>query len=125
MNTQPGRNGGTLKRGGSPGRPPKAQIPSRNELLQWLIETPGQITDGSLLDDARKRFHEILTSSNSSASIEWLFNQLIGSPKSTIIQEIADTLIFESFAESMAEEGLTEEQAMSITGRVVSKLKRE
>ena len=90
-----------------------------------MIETPGQITDGSLLDDARKRFHEILTSSNSSASIEWLFNQLIGSPKSTIIQEIADTLIFESFAESMAEEGLTEEQAMRITGRVVSKLKRE
>lgn len=72
------------------GRPKKAILPSRNEFLEWLTTTPGQLTNGNLLDDAKKRFHEILTSSNSSASIEWLFNQLIGQPRSTIKHEIGN-----------------------------------
>jgi hypothetical protein len=63
-------------------------IPDRNELLQWLISAPGVATDGTLLDDARKRFHEILNSSSSVSSVEWLFNQLIGTPRSTIVHTI-------------------------------------
>jgi hypothetical protein len=60
-------------------------LPSRKELLRWLIDTPGEITEGTMLDDARKRFHEILKISNSLATVEWLFNQLIGPPPRTAI----------------------------------------
>lgn len=96
MPFKPGQSGNPA------GRPPKAQLPSRNEMLQWLIETPGQITNGNMLDDARKRFHEILTTSNSSASIEWLFNQLIGQPKSTIKHEITDEEMVRAVAKVLA-----------------------
>jgi hypothetical protein len=121
----PKGNPQNLKRGGSPGRKPKVILPSRNELLEFLTTRPGQLTDGSMLDDAAKRFHEHLVTSNSSASIEWLFNQLIGSPKSTIKHEVPDSKVFEAYAEAMAELGYSEEDATSLTQKVVGKLKGE
>src|SRR5207244_8472490 len=54
------------------------RLPSRNELLSALISIPGTTTDGTLLDDAQKKFHEILNSSKSPTLVEWLFTQLIG-----------------------------------------------
>lgn len=84
-----------LRRGG-PGRK-KNPLPSRNELLTWLTTMPGILTEeknGTLLDDARHRFAEILRSSQSSTSIEWLFNQLIGSPRATVENVIADLHVF-------------------------------
>jgi hypothetical protein len=65
-------------------------LPSRTELLSWLIATPGLSTDGTMLDDARKKFHEILNSSNSPALVEWLFTQLVGPPRTVVKQEIGD-----------------------------------
>jgi hypothetical protein len=76
-----------LAKGGGRGQWKKA-LPQRNELLEWLISTPGVVTDGTMLDDARKKLHEILVKSNSNSSVEWLFNQLIGTPRSTIVQMI-------------------------------------
>ena len=65
-------------------------MPKRQDFLQWLIESPGDTSDGTLLGDARKRFHEILRSSTSLSPVEWLFNQLIGTPRTTIVTTIAD-----------------------------------
>ena len=76
-----------MAEGGGKGRPRK-RLPRRNELLQWLIDTPGVVTDGTMLDDARKKLHEILVASKTNSSVEWLFNQLIGTPRSTIVQMI-------------------------------------
>ena len=66
------------------------RLPKRQEFLQWLIESPGDVSDGTLLGDARKRFHEILRTSTSLSPVEWLFNQLIGTPRTTIVTTIAD-----------------------------------
>lgn len=64
-------------------------IPNRNELLASLINMPGEATDGTLLDDARKRFLEILNSSSSPSLVEWLFTQLIGPPR-TVVQHVVE-----------------------------------
>jgi hypothetical protein len=64
-------------------------LPSRNELLAALINIPGVSTDGTLLDDAQKKFHEILNSSNSPTLVEWLFTQLIGPPRTVVQQFIS------------------------------------
>lgn len=122
----PNGNPQNLIRRAGPGRPKKDILPSRNELLEALTQRPGKMGDNkTLLADAMDRFHELACTSNSSASIEWLFNQLIGSPKSTIKLEVKDSDIFMAYAVCMSELEYTEEQAQELTTRVISKLKGE
>jgi hypothetical protein len=68
---------------------PVHALPKREDLLAWLLEVPGEASTGPL-DDARKRFHETLKSGTAFGPVEWLFNQLIGTPRSTIVQTIED-----------------------------------
>jgi len=90
----PKGNPQNLKRGG-PGRPKGQALPSRAELLERIISRPGELPGSeSLLDDVVTRLHEVAVTSNSSATIEWLLNQLIGSPKSTIKHDVSDTEVF-------------------------------
>ena len=108
---------------GNPTGRPKGSttLPSRNEMLEWLITTPGKLSGDSLLDDARERFHEILATSNSSASIEWLFNQLIGQPRSTIKHEIANADVVRAVA-VVASKHLQPDQVVSFVQDLIAEL---
>lgn len=91
----PKGNPQNLRKGGGPGRKKGQALPSRAELLERIIQRPGELPGSeSLLDDVVTRLHELAVTSNSSATIEWLFNQLIGSPKSTIKHDVSDTQVF-------------------------------
>lgn len=125
MNTQPGRNGGTLRRGG-PGRPKKAQLPSRNEILERIVQREGELPgSANMLDDLITRLHELAVTSNSSATIEWCLNQLIGSPKNTVKYEVDDAAVFLALGEELAHRGWAEEEAKGLVSAVIGRLKGE
>ena len=66
-------------------------LPPRNELLAALIYRPSMTApDETLLDDASRKLHEILNASNSPALVEWLFNQLLGPPR-TVVQQVIES----------------------------------
>ena len=81
-------------------------------------------TDGTMLDDARKRFHEILNSSNSPALVEWLFTQLIGPPRTVVKHEIGQEEWVRACAR-VARNHMSREEAEKFVGDLKTELESE
>lgn len=98
MKQQPGKNGGTLKVG-NPGPHPNAGRPRLSvlqEKREWLEEVMAADFDITKAHPLVARLREIAETSNSSATLEYIFNQKFGSPASKIINEISNDAVFEA-----------------------------
>jgi hypothetical protein len=121
------RNTEGLKKGNTVnvGRKPSEFKIRRDECLSNLAQRKSEHPDAKTLHESAEMGLASLLAEGDGPTVRWYFDQQIGSPKTTIVQEIAETLIFEAFAEEMAEMGMTEDQAKELTTRVVGRLKGE
>jgi hypothetical protein len=46
--------------------------------------------------------HEVILTGKSAGPVEWLFNQLIGTPRTTIVEEIADERVLRAVCRATA-----------------------
>jgi hypothetical protein len=97
---QSGRNGGTLNVGNpgnkGGGRLPMSKLKDKEE---WLDELMSEDFDPHNAHPLVKRLREIAETSSSSATLEYIFNQKFGAPKSTTKVEVADASVFKALGE--------------------------
>lgn len=81
------------KAGKGVGRKPMAFLKKKQEWLDELLQAEFDPTQAHPLV---ARLRELAETSNSSSTLEYIFNQAYGSPKSVVKHEVADDSVFEA-----------------------------
>lgn len=89
-NLRPGNPG---NRGG--GRPKLSVLQEKREWLDRIL-SPDFDPSAPGVHPLERRFREIAETSNSSATLEYLYNQKFGSPAAKIINEVSNEAVFEA-----------------------------
>jgi len=75
------------------GRPKMSLLKEKEEWLERILSADFDVKTAHPLE---RRLREIAETSNSSATLEYIYNQKFGSPKTTIKAEVGDTDVFEA-----------------------------
>lgn len=93
---QPGNKYGCVpKKGKGCGRKPTAELMKRKEILEQLWD-PNFDPSSPNVHPIIRRLREIAETSSSSATAEYIVNQVIGSPKTVVRYEVSDVTVFEA-----------------------------